>query len=73
MEYYVRFWDEAKQRVRIGSDETKCYYTRDVRTESLVSGDETLVVIEATEQYSWLTINGRVTEMNENSRTRMMI
>ena len=63
LEYYVRFWDENKQTILLGGDLQKCYYTRDLPAESLVSGDETLVVIESTEQYSWLTINGRFTEM----------
>ena len=49
----------------MGSDLQKCYYSRDLPAESLVSGDMTHLVIETTDQYSWLTINGRVTRITE--------
>ena len=62
----MRFWDENKQKIRMGSDLQKCYYSRDLLAESLVSGDMTHLVIEATDQYSWLTINGRVTNITED-------
>ena len=56
----MKFWDEPTQEIRIGSDLDECFFTRNIPLQSKVTEDKALVVIDATDQFSWLTINGEV-------------
>ena len=59
----MKFWDEPTQKIRVGNDLIKCFFTRNIPPQSKVTGDKALMAIDATDQLSWLTINGEVIEV----------
>ena len=65
----MNFWDEPIQKIRVGNDLTKCYFTRFIPPQSKVTGDKVLVAIEleATDQVARLTINGEAIEVTRTS------
>ena len=44
--------------IRIGRTYDTCYMTRGMPTKSIVTGDTAHVVIDLSDQFLWVTING---------------